>query len=171
VRKSIDSSNPVVYHDCCVCFSRRGFSKKAGHPKVESTSVLRISSLRNIGSDKNLFDWIMSRLTAHKRMGRKTFFPSINKYHTEECEDFETNSEETLALAKRFSRLEEEYNQARKTLDNLKKDNQSLLSSSRNWYNRYLELLYKEEEDALDGLSIRKRSDGANEYSFQSQNP
>ena len=32
--KGMKNYNAPTYHDCCLCFSKRDFAKKAGHPEL-----------------------------------------------------------------------------------------------------------------------------------------
>ena len=57
VKKGLQSFKKVTYHDCCFTFCRRGSSKKAGHPELESASVR--SEERRVG--KECCSWCRSR--------------------------------------------------------------------------------------------------------------
>src|SRR3990167_5572424 len=84
IKKSIDSMNPVVYHDCCFSFSRRHFSKRANHKPLESASVLRIPSFKNLHTDDDFYKWIIDKIKVHEKIGRRAVFPSINKHHIDD---------------------------------------------------------------------------------------
>lgn len=138
IKKSMDSMNPVVYHDCCFCFSRRHFSKLCNHKPLESASVLRIPSFRNLVTHDDFYKWILEKIKVHQKLGRKAIFPSINKHHIEEESEM-AEEEEVVALAKRCQRLGDELYVAQTAIDRLTKDNKRLLDSSINWFTKYQE--------------------------------
>lgn len=138
IKKSMDSCNPAVYHECCFCFSRRTFCKRSGHRELESASVLRIPSLRSVKTPEDFFKWLLDKIKTHERLGRKTIYPAINKLHVEEEEPEEEECyRQTSMLAKRCAILQEENNGARNTIEQLVRDNSRLRESSRSWYERY----------------------------------
>jgi len=82
-RKSLDSYNPLTYHDCCFSFSRRGYSRKYDHPEAYSFSVLKVASLRKLTSEEELHSWIRNKMQEHIKEGRTPVFPTINSPHQE----------------------------------------------------------------------------------------
>lgn len=138
IKKSMDSMNPAVYHDCCFCFSRRHFSKLSNHKPLESASVLRIPSFRNLVTHDDFYKWILDKIKVHEKLGRKAVFPSINKHHIEE-ESEAAEEEEVVTLSKRCQRLGDELYVAQNAIDKLTKDNKRLLDSSINWFTKYQE--------------------------------
>lgn len=169
VQRSITSGNPMTYHDCCLSFSRRTFSKSSGHPKIESLSVLKIASLRGLNNDRAFYDWIVGRLMVHKAMGRPLYFPAINRHHRDENEGSSVldvvNRE---FLGKRCKQLEDEVDKAIETISRLRRENRSLLESSQNWHSRYLELLDKlEKEEELNPCTPQKSNRTNYELCFE----
>lgn len=147
VKKSIENLNPLVYHDCCFCFSRRGFSKNAGHPALESCSILKIPSLKDCKSADDLYKWLRQKIVEHSKQGRKTIFPAINRPHILALDQEEdTESEKVEVLAKRCKELSEEKEKVLETISKLTEDNQRLQRSSKTWYLKYQQALSREEE-------------------------
>ena len=156
IKKSIDSGNPVVYHECCFCFSRRAFSKKANHNAVQSSSVQRIPSFKSVESPEELMRWLLDKLRTQQKLGRRTVFPSINRYHTEEDSQAEDTDQEISCLTKRVQRLDQDLVQAHQTITQLQRDNQCLLKSSRSWFAKYQELLLNKPNPCEDQPSPQK---------------
>ena len=147
IKKSIDNFNPVAYHDCCFCFSKRVFAKKASHPKVESVSMMRICSLKSIDSADALYDWLLDRAKAHERMGKQPVFPTINKCHLESDDDeneFILTPSRQLKL--KFDEMSQENSTAKKVIEEYEKTIEKLRASSQEWYLKYSELREKQDE-------------------------
>jgi hypothetical protein len=138
IKKSIDSMNPAIYHDCCFSFSRRHFSKRANHKPLESASVLRIPSFKSLHTHDDFYKWIMDKIKVHEKLGRKAVFPSINKHHIED-QTLAEEEDELLMLSKRCQKLGDELYLAQGTIDKLSRDNKRLLDSSINWFSKYQE--------------------------------
>ena len=132
IRKSMESYNPVVYHECCFCFSRRGFAKKAGHCEMQSVSVLKMPSLKLLHGPEELYRWLLDRIKLHHRLGRRPVFPAINRYHTAVEDESEDTEKQIEHLGKRCDQLEQENRR-------LRSDNARLLESSQVWCQRYQE--------------------------------
>ena len=141
IKKSIDSGNPVIYHECCFCFSRRAFSKKANHHSLQSSSVQKIPSFKSVESPEELLRWLLDKIRSHQKLGRRTIFPGINRYHCEDDQEDEEGELDTTMLAKRCEKLDEDLQIATKSLHQLQKDNERLLSSSKAWFHKYQELV------------------------------
>ena len=141
--------NAPTYHDCCLCFSKRGFAKKAGHPELQSASLLKIPTLRNVESPEGLYEWIRNRMEIHSRIGRRPVFPSINNYHSGQIEQEETEVEEEKReyLSKRFEELTSKQREALEKIRQLTEDNNKLLASSKSWCIKYQELLTSQDKD------------------------
>ena len=89
---------------------------------------------------------MLNVITESNKLGRKMLFPSLNCYHTEREEQEEKVSdikqeEENGMLAKRNIELETELQKTKKQVQDLKKDNDKLIQSSKAWYRKYEELL------------------------------
>ena len=85
-QKCLAKGNVIHYHECCICFSKRHFLKTAGHPELQSASVMRIPTFKEITSSEGLFRWLMARLEASSCSGRPCYFPAFNRYHFDESE-------------------------------------------------------------------------------------
>ena len=140
IKKSIENQNPAVYHDCCFSFSRRGFSRKAGHPRLQSYSIHKLPSLKEVRTAEEFTMWLRSRMKEHQDLGRQPVFPSINCYHIDTVEMDEEDLE-TEYLAKRCSELLKEKDEAMKRVQALLQDNQRLHASTKTWMLRYHESL------------------------------
>ena len=139
IRKSIDSYNPVIYHECCFSFSRRGFAKKAGHCEIQSASVLKMPSLKAIQGHEDLFKWLLDRMKLYQRLGRKPVFPAINRYHADLEDESEDTEKQIEHLGKRCDDLQRELVTLQSENKRLRVDNGRLLESSQSWCQRYHE--------------------------------
>jgi len=137
----MDSYNPVVYHECCFSFSRRGFAKKAGHCEMQSVSVLKMPSLKALQGPDELYKWLLEKIKLHQRLGRRPVFPAINRYHTEVEDESEDTEKQIEHLGKRCDRLERELAELQQENHKLRSDNTRLLESSQSWCQRYQESL------------------------------
>lgn len=144
-RRSLVYGNKLSYHACCNTFSRRSFTKLAGHPPVLSSGILQIPGMRNAECYQDLYACLLDINTTATELGHKVFFPTINRYHVEREEAEEHSKlevkEHEPILGKRNSELEKELEKARKQVQDLKKDNDHLLQSSKCWFQKYEELL------------------------------
>ena len=146
--KGIKSRNAPIFHDCCLSFSRKGCVKRSSHPLIQSCSVLKILSLKNSSSHEQLYYWLKDRLRLHTRLGKKTYFPSINVAHFNEEKEFEDDlEEETDILGKRYDTALLELDKVREENCKLKEENKRLLSASKSWCIKYQELLFKHQEE------------------------
>jgi hypothetical protein len=134
IKNSMNSYNPVTYHECCFCFSRRGFAKKAGHCEMQSVSVLKMPSLKALQGPDELYKWLLDRIKLQHRLGRKPIFPAINRYHVEVEDESEDVEKQIEHLGKRCDQLENENRR-------LRSENAKLLESSQAWCLRYQESL------------------------------
>ena len=148
--KGMKNYNAPTYHDCCLCFSKRGFAKKAGHPELQSASVLKIPTLRSVENPEDLYEWIRNRMEIHNRIGKKPLFPSINTYHSSQNEQEKTEVEEGVEkeyLVKRFEELAIKQKESQEKINQLIEDNKRLLASSKNWCIKYQELLSTKDKE------------------------
>lgn len=138
--KSMQSLNPVIFHDCCTSFSRRTFAKKSGHPGLQSASVLRIPTLRAVESPEGLCKWLLEKARSQESQGIKPLFPKINRTHLSRDTPEEDVTHQRFAyLNKRAERLQEELETANRLLQVMAAENKRLLDSSRNWFTKYQE--------------------------------
>jgi len=143
-KRSLVYGNKLTYHCCCNSFSRRSFSKAAGHPAIMSLSILQIPGLRNATSQEDLYQWLLDILVEATRQGQQVLFPSLNRHHIDRAEREEEASygkEEYNFLRKRNSELERELEKTTKLVQELKKDKERLLLSSNCWHEKYENLL------------------------------
>lgn len=146
--KGIQGKNAPTYHDCCVCFTKRGCLKKSSHPAIQSVSVLKIPTLKHSTDHEGLYRWLKARLRTNHRLEMKTYFPTINSAHFSFEEDYEEDPEEQVELlGKRLNKTMDELTQAKQDIDKLRLDNKVLVSSSQNWCKKYQELLHRDEEE------------------------
>ena len=146
--KGIQGCNAPTFHDCCLSFSRKGCVKRSSHPSIQSCSVLKIPTLKNTSNHEELFRWLKERLRLHSRLGKKTYFPSINVAHFTDDEDENVNIEEQMeVLGKRYHTTLLELDKVREENSRLTDDNMRLASASKSWCVKYQELLYKHQEE------------------------
>ena len=153
--RAVKSRNAPTYHDCCVCFSRRGFVKNVSHPKLQSASLLQIPTLKNMESPEELYRWLKERLQLHYRLGKQPYFPSINVAHFAEEDSIcglQQDCEEEL-LAKRQVELAADKKKLEEELSQLREENRKLLSSSKMWCDKYLQLLHQGEAE-VDSMQL-----------------
>ena len=149
-KRSMQSSNSIYYHGCCNCFSRRHFVKVAGHLSLATCSLRKIPSFKEVNSPDDLYRWLLKLSLHNNQHGKQALFPSINKYHTEEMSSEEEcgDKEEYVSLMKRVESIQTEIDTYRSQLKDLQRDNSSLLCSSKNWYQKYQDLLEQQEKQA-----------------------
>lgn len=146
--KGVQGCNSPTYHDCCMSFSRRGCIKRESHPKIQSASILKIPSLRTADTHEALYKWLKNRLKIHHKMGQKTYFPSINTAHfNEDDSEFDDPFEKAEVLGKRMAVMAQELEKTRTDINKLRDENKRLLHSSKTWYDKYQDLLYKDKEE------------------------
>lgn len=145
-KRSLHQANPMYYHDCCTCFSRRGFYKIAGHPCLQSSSVMRIPSFKTVTNADQFYRWMLGMYITNSARGQKSYFPAVNRFHVEE-ETLETEAidEETTCLKKRVEDMHKNIAEHNKKLKELEVMNQQLLASSKSWHQKYVDLLEKQD--------------------------
>jgi hypothetical protein len=142
-KKSKQYNNTVFYHDCCSCFSRRRFVHEAGHPPLQTSSVLKMPSFKEVDTAESFYRWLLKMLTNNKNRGLHCYFPSLNRYHMEEeaSEMADTDEEDVLIKKRVETAVDQQARQFRQKIEQLEKANRQLLSSSKSWHNKYQELL------------------------------
>ena len=142
--RSLLHQNSVYYHDCCSCFSKRRFSKLAGHPCLQTSSVITIPSFKEVESAADLFRWLLKMLTYNSKKGARCLSPAFNRYHIEEDSKVgqgrKSDDEEDTFLNKRVDDLNRELLQSKQLNTHLQKENHRLLESSKAWFQRYQEI-------------------------------
>lgn len=156
LKKSIENYNPIIYHDCCFSFSRRGFFKTAGHPSLESASVLKIPTLRHISSADEFHRWVLEKAKARLQQGRRSIFPEINKRHREE--ESEDDEDEVSRLLKRCKELGENYTAALRKIDELIRDNTRLQAACKHWCQKYHDAVLQQEDDQDGNLMLEEEN-------------
>jgi hypothetical protein len=141
-KRSLVYGNKLTYHCCCNSFSRRAFVKMAGHPPLLSIGVLQIPGLRNANSHEDLYQCLLEIIRETTKQGQHLPFPALNRHHVERDDPEEPEDQEKqIMLAKRNSELERELEKTQKQVADLKKDNDRMLQSTKNWHEKYEELL------------------------------
>ena len=145
-KKSIDNYNAMTYHDCCNCFSKRGFAKNSSHPPLQSAYILKIPTLRTVTSPEELCSWLKNRMKVHRNEGRKALFPGMNRHHSAISEDkLVVGREEQLELLKnKYENLLREKVLFEKKIEKLKDDNSRLQASSKSWMKLYHTAIFPE---------------------------
>lgn len=140
--KALQSGNYITYHDCCTCFSRRCYSKNAGHPSLQSCIITRMPSFKEVSNETDFFKWLFKLLETNTKKGQRCFFPAINRPHIVAQEvDNERLEDEVQMLRKRVEFLEKSEEELVKNMSALKEENQRLIKSTKNWYLKYQELI------------------------------
>src|SRR5687767_7958815 len=67
--RSLKHQNSIYYHECCNSFSRRRFSKLAGHPSLQTSSIVTIPSFKEVTSSDCFFRWLLKMLTFNSKKG------------------------------------------------------------------------------------------------------
>lgn len=151
-RKALLNRNLMQYHSCCNSFSRRHFSKLAGHPADMTMSLSKVQAFKNIESGDDLYVWLLQVAKENERLGKRTQFPMLNRRHYDpnnpEGQDPTETTEKTGCLRKRCEVLERELEQQRSHFKDLLEDNSRLLQSSKAWHAKYEQLL--EQHDTRD---------------------
>ena len=139
-RRAIQTNNVIYYHDCCTCFSKRGFLKKSGHPMLQSCSIAKMPTLMQARSHDEFYGWIKSKLQDKERQGREVVFPSINRFHIDMDASEDEESHEADSLGKRYDQLLSEKREMMERVKRLSTENQVLLASSKDWMLKYIQL-------------------------------
>ena len=107
--KAIRAGSTVFYHDCCLSFSRKGFTKKSGHPPEMSVSLNRLPELKKCKDHQDFFLWIKEKLSLRQALGPPAFFPTINCCHTNLKIPKQTDEVQAPSfLIKRYKEMEDE---------------------------------------------------------------
>jgi len=143
--KSLHHQNSIYYHECCNSFSRRRFSKVAGHPPLQTSSIVTIPSFKEVNSSDDFFRWLLKMLTFNSKKGHQCYFPTINRYHVEADDkvkqEEQQEEEPDLYLKKRVDDLNRELCDSRHRLVKAQDDNKVLVKAAMNWYQRYQDVL------------------------------
>lgn len=169
---SLQAGNPLYYYSCCGGFARRWFAKNAGHPPLESCSILKIPSFRGVSSADELYKWLLLMYAQNATSGKTSYFPTINSLHVKDNDiDHQLDQEETVQLSKRLDELHSKlrsHEDKLKELESMGKASQQLLSSSRNWHAKYQELLDKQQNTCPEEFitPVKKRVNCFDVYEY-----
>jgi predicted nuclease with TOPRIM domain len=104
--------------------------------------VVQVPALREASCYNDLFEWLVDVIKETSKTGQRPLFPALNRYHIERDEpDEPITKEQDTMLAKRNFELESELEQMKMQIADLRKDNDRLLKSTKNWHLRYEEML------------------------------
>ena len=164
IKKSLDNYNPVVYHDCCFSFSRRGYSRKWDHPELESTSITKIPTLKGLTSEEEFHSWIRNKMQERQKAGKTLVFPSVNSPHLEAPNQREDSfsSPKINFIRKRCLELSHEKMEVLSEIDKLKEDNARLHASSKSWFEKYQEAI-RSREESMNVTPVKRRVNMNNE--------
>jgi len=144
-KRSREYNNTIFYHSCCNSFSRRSFVKGAGHPSIQTCSILKMPGFRELNSAEDLHRWLLKMIISNTTTRKKLPFPRINRYHIGEISTDEyidrKEEENSTYLQKRNNLVQEELGQYKSQLKQMQLDNERLLSSTKNWFQKYNDLL------------------------------
>ena len=164
VKKSMDTFNTLIYHDCCLSFSRRGFSGRSKHPDDESCTIMKIPTFKIIKCAEDFYNWIENRIRVRRPLQREPMFPAINRHHCDSKEQkLMAISQENSYLAKRCEDLMVNNSELQKKNKKLKLDMARLQASSKSWCWKYNQLLCGEnvelnlfdEENGMENSELR----------------
>ena len=167
IKKSLDNSNAVTYHDCCFCFSKRGYSRKWSHPQQEALCIAKMPSFKAITTEEEFSFWLRDKMIERTKKGMILIFPSINIPHlgiSHPIESF-SSSPQTDFLKKRCLELSEEKQEALSQLERLKADNTRLYASTKSWFDKYQEAIKSKEESLLQ-TPVKKKGSSSKEDIF-----
>jgi len=159
IKKSLDNNNPVTYHDCCFCFSRRGFTRRCEHPELESNPITKIPTLKGVTSEEGFHSWLRYKMHEREKGGKTLVFPSVNSPHLEvpgHREDCLSSPKTTEFLRKRCLELSQEKMEVLSLVDKLKEDNARLHASSKSWFERYQDAI-RSREESLDTTPVKRK--------------
>lgn len=170
--KSLHHRNSIYYHECCNSFSRRHFYQLAGHPSLQTSTLVTIPSFKEVATSDDLFRWMLKMLTFNTRNGHQCYFPTINRYHVDQDHKvghkvgLEDEEEPTIYLKKRLLELNKELRGAQDRLCEVQAENKRLVQSSMNWYQKYQEVI---EADKIP-LEFQTPQKAARNYTFFDDN-
>lgn len=164
IKKGLDNYNPAIYHDCCFSFSRRGFSKRWDHPALESRSISKIPSLKVVTTEEQFYSWLREQMQERQKTGKTLVFPTINSPHfsVPDSLDDRLRTPDSSFLRKRCLELSHEKAEVQSEIDRLKEENKRLLSSSKNWFEKYQEAI-RSREDSMESTPVKKRMSSTTE--------
>jgi len=165
IKKSLDNYNPVTYHECCFCFSRRGFTRKGDHSEEESHPITRIPTLKEVNSEEGFHSWLRNKMHEREKAGKTLVFPSVNSPHLQpphQREDCLTSPKANDFLRKRCLELSQDKMEVLSQVEKLKADNARLHASSKSWFEKYQEAI-RSREDSLASTPVKKRINMNNE--------
>ena len=152
--KALQSSNALYFHECCFSFSRRGYSKLAGHPPLQSSPINKIPSFKEVINSTDLYNWLLAKLSDNHRRKQKVYFPAINRLHLDlDDEEKDPDGEEAVMLRKRLEHVDEMEKKLTLQIRTLRHDNEKLFNSTTAWYQKYQELLDKQDQHLSSLLS------------------
>ena len=109
LRRCIEGSGYMFFHECCFSFSRRGFHKRSGHAEEMTVSIHKMRDLKRCLDERDFIEWIKTKIKKRIEQGKIIFFPTINCLHTEVLNQMELKEmSNSQLLGKRFRELEEQ---------------------------------------------------------------
>ena len=138
--KSLHHQNSIYYHECCNSFSRRRFSKMAGHPSLQTSTIVTIPSFKEVASSDDFFRWLLKMLAFNSKKGLQCYFPTINRYHVEADDTVkleEDEEEPEVYLKKRVDDMSRELGEVQNKLLKAQNDNKTLVKAAMSWYEKY----------------------------------
>jgi hypothetical protein len=141
IMPSMNSGNPVSYHDCCNAFTTRTLTEKASHTIKQPMKVfLKANGIIN---QDTLYSWAIKEIHERVRSNRPSYHPTLNTMHHEpgtEKPSIKTGDIEREFLKKRLDletdelatartrvfMLEKAVEKLKKTVEKLKKETKEL---------------------------------------------
>jgi FtsZ-binding cell division protein ZapB len=145
IKPCLENKNRVIFHECCVSFSKRSFSYKAGHPLEYSRSLKQLRPFKSgMSSDSEFYEWLIGVLKAREAAGNKPVMPVMNSYHYHSTAlNADMLVRELQSLRAENNHLVDEYRRLMTQNQLLTNETERLRLSTATWYNKFNESLGK----------------------------
>ena len=114
--------------------------RKCSHPELHTASLLKIPEFLVMKSAEDFERWLVQRMKAHARQGRKVCFPEVNLLHDQSFDQQDTSTDESKEEIPSEQMIKTQKN-SEEIIQELTENNRKLLASSNNWYKKYQDLL------------------------------
>lgn len=145
IHPCLQNKNRVIFHECCMSFSKRSFSYKAGHPPEHSMSLKHLRQLKSdITSESEFYEWLVGVLQVREAAGKRPVMPAMNSYHYQSSSpNLDSMLRELQSLRIENNHLVDEYRRLKTQNDLLNSETERLRLSTATWYNKFNESLGK----------------------------
>ena len=70
IKPCVSAAKSVYFHDCCFCFSRRGFMHRSNHPTESTFSYFKMYDLKACNHSEDFASWIIEKLSQEQKEDR-----------------------------------------------------------------------------------------------------